>query len=171
MKNTFITAVLFFVSSHALFSQEVEGKEKQDKNPVVGIAMNLSTFNLIEYEASGLIPPGQSVSVLFNLGNDFRMEAEIAGMLTPLNDETYLFYGLGLFFKNSKDKINALYGVRIGRIEFEGETGLYFTPAIGGEYNFSRRFSLGGEIQFRTTLYGDEPTVVINAPVSLRFYL
>lgn len=48
-------------------------------------------------------------------------------------------------------------GVQITGTKMQTVDGFFVAPAIGGEYLFSDRFSLGAEVQFRhTSIKGDE---------------
>lgn len=68
-----------------------------------------------------------------------------------------------------KDKVDIYYGVRNGlictwdydRYDWNGteryersKTDYYFGPAMGGEYFFSKHFSLGGEVQLNYVFIG-----------------
>ncbi|HHS12244.1 MAG TPA: hypothetical protein ENN03_00585 [bacterium] len=80
----------------------------------------------------------------------------------------YMEYGAGLFFMKWFGPVDLYGGVRFGFFfsKMAGEyndsesswsrNDLFVGPALGGEYFFTRHLSLGGEVQFIYTKWGDE---------------
>lgn len=173
MKKPIVLVLLFLVGVCFAQAQEKEGRLK---DPKAGISVNLSTFNISGLETTGIITTGNSFSLPINVGKRLRLEPEAAGLIHresfyyyPRRD-VYLSFGMGIFLRNGKEDISILYGIRAGGISYDGDLGLYISPAVGAEYFLSKRFSLGGEIQISNTIIGRIQTIAIQTPVSLTFY-
>jgi len=137
-----------------------------------GIGLSFGREPLI-VEGIKLIPERPTFYLPINLSQHFRIEPELGIYCYRLSDyETkYIYdilsYGFGVFGLDHKDQFEVSYGVRLLWLYFEqnvkyrmhrahiaNRTDFVFGPAIGGVYNFSKHFSLGGEIQFNYTKVG-----------------
>ena len=109
--------------------------------------------------------------------NTFRIEPEIGTCRVrrqqgPFEESVKgIEVGLGVFPQMLQQNFRLYYGVRLGYTRivredpFFGDTrtltlnGFFVAPAVGGEYLFSDRFSLGAEAQFRHTSVKGENVV------------
>jgi hypothetical protein len=109
-----------------------------------------------------------------NISEHFRLEPEIgfasqtsSGIDQKLSaSASNVELGCGFFYLKKYDSLNLYSGIRLGlilshqKVTLDGETGknsktdVLIGPAIGAEYFFVKRFSLGGEFQFIYTKYG-----------------
>lgn len=84
---------------------------------------------------------------------------------------TYMDFGAGVFFLKWYGPVNLSFGARFGMFntnfkeangveEVSSRMDMYFGPALGGEYFFTKNFSLGGEIEFLYGMWGDMKVTV-----------
>ncbi|MFC2079921.1 hypothetical protein ACFLRQ_00440 [Bacteroidota bacterium] len=169
-----ITIVLF--SLLAVTLSQAQENEDQTKDPKIGIALNLITFNYSGVDYSDIIIPSRIVSVPLNLRENFRLEPEFAFMIYKDDFEYYsrsekhIQFGSGIFYRKKGEYMEALFGVRTGVTIIDSDPGYYFSPLIGVEYHLFKGIHLGGEIQFANTFYGDFRTSKIQIPLYLRLY-
>ena len=99
----------------------------------------------------------------------FRHSREEPGAIDVDYSVSTFEIGLGVFPQTLQQNFRLYYGLRVGYVAMEEEAkqttsvrgtevtatatqdadGFFLAPAVGGEYLFSDRFSLGGEVQFR----------------------
>ncbi len=159
----FFILLVTLLTSYSVFAQEDESTGSK-------FGLGVSVFNINEYlyEYSEPIAP---IYLTFDIGDKFRLEPIIGFSLRERFSQLSLL--VGAFRKAPISKFNLLYGGRIGYSGI-GNTGsemFVIAPAIGGEYNFIRNFSIGSEIQLR----GMKPKVgdfvaVTHSSFIARFY-
>ena len=148
----FLFLLFFLIISFQLKAQE---KEKS-----IGIGISLS--NIV-----GVFDDSLVIYLPIHTSSKFRLEPEIGFNLYSdsfgiwNNTSVSLSIGCGFFAVKNKGKFNIYYGVRNGFIinsystnGRSSRTDLFFSPALGGEYLFSKHFSLGGEAQISYILIG-----------------
>ncbi len=153
MKHFFVAVVLAAVV--AIPAQDVRA---QDTRVGLGVGINegLSIFVPIDFGSFRLEP---------QLG--FRMMSSESGNVD--RSSTTLILGTGIFAEGAEVANTVIYyGGRLGIVQNSekvetpaGETDestldFFLGPAVGVEYFFSDRFSLGGEAQLIFTMFGEE---------------
>lgn len=170
MKKTIF--ILLFVLTFFAASILLQGQEKRSRIGI-GISMgkeitssNGSVLTLFDFP---------SIYVPIIISSKFRLEPGIgfyrySDSGTDWEESTtILSLSFGIFVVTRKDKVDIYYGVRNGliciwdydRYDWNGteryersKTDYYFGPAMGGEYFFSKHFSLGGEVQLNYVFIG-----------------
>jgi len=148
----FLFLVIFLVPSFQLEAQEGEKS--------IGLGVSLSKI-------AGWFNDSLVIYLPIHTSSKFRLEPEIGFNLHSdsfgiwNNTSFSLSVGCGFFAVKHKEKVNIYYGVRNGFIINSYRTNgrssrmdLFFSPALGGEYLFSKHFSLGGEVQISYILIG-----------------
>lgn len=171
-KRTKIILLTLFFAFTIVNAQETNEK----KSTRVGIGVSLLDLNdVMGFVISQGTSQSSTLCLTIDSSPTFRIEPEIGYFVynrerkdnNYKSENTLKSYriGAGLFVKKSKDtNFHMFYGVRLGYLsssakskyssEFssgkdeESSSGFYIAPALGGEYNFSDYFSLGGETQF-----------------------
>lgn len=160
-----------------IFISCATGQENQVK---VGIGVSVNPTALFSSNTSPtmFLPVGlTNIYVPIMTSMNFRLEPEV-GILTLSSEtsgsspsktsSTALRFGLGLFYVKPLDSSFSFYvGPRLGilvssttvKYTFDpetktSETDFYVGACVGGEYSFSRHFSLGGEVQLNYVSYG-----------------
>lgn len=150
-------------------------KKEKENNSIIGIGVIFhNLWQDLFYDR--YIP---TVFIPINVNKKFKIEPEFGYYKdTDKNEnwertDTRLRIGIGLFGKNTKVKTTLYYGIRLGYISSKNihktksyfgnnsskenkTTRFFFGPAVGGEYFFGSRFSLGGEAGFRYTSINTE---------------
>ena len=132
----------------------------QDKEKNVGIGVSLS-------KVAGWLSDYLTFYMPINTSSKFRLEPEIGFNLASdslgIWNRTNLTVsvGCGFFALKHKEKANIYYGARFGCLLISyrtngrsSRTDFFFGPALGGEYLFSKNFSLGGEVQLIYNMIG-----------------
>jgi hypothetical protein len=113
----------------------------------------------------GFAPSSSSLFIPMNISKHFRLEPEIGfSSGTSTNHSiTAVSLACGFFYLKKYDSLNFYGGIRLGlfldhqKVTLDGlpgntakssQTDILIGPAIGAEYLFAKRFSLGGEFQF-----------------------
>jgi hypothetical protein len=177
----------------------------------IGLGVTLNPIALADLDGDlAVLPIGlTNFTVPIRLGDGFRLEPElgILRLTTQVSGtgfsgestETVLRYGLSahFFLAEASSDFRPYVGPRVGFVRntqdsssdgssFESKrTDSYFGVAIGGEYWFTPRFSLGGEVQLNRVSIGDEEVtgepssgfdsdaslISNNGVIAIRFYL
>ena len=151
--------------------------------PSVGLGIALNPIAMVDIdEEFGVLPLGfGNFTVPIRMGARARLEPELGiyrakfefseGALSGESVQSILRYGVALHFMMTEtDSFRPYLGPRVGfirhseRQEIGGggapdettRTDSYVGLAIGGEYWFTPRFSLGGELQINRVGIGDE---------------
>ena len=162
----------------ALFAFLVTGPayaQQGSRRVGIGVAIGNPYDILPQLEAETLAAP--TILIPIQVTDGFRLEPEI-GIFRSRNEElgpssrndeaivdtvNGVEVGVGLFPQKLQQNFRLYYGVRVGYMRiaeegpFFGDTrtvtlnGFFVAPAVGGEFLFSNRFSLGAEVQFRHT--------------------
>jgi len=171
-----LTINLCFLALISFISSAI-GQESQVK---VGIGVSVNPTALFSSSSSltMFLPVGlTNIYVPIMTSANFRLEPE-AGILSFSSEtsgpspyktsSTSLRLGIGLFYVKHLDSSFAFYvGPRLGILASSttvrysvdpetktSETDFFIGACIGGEYSFSRHFSLGGEVQLNYISYG-----------------
>ncbi|MGD0709755.1 MAG: hypothetical protein ABR968_01095 [Bacteroidales bacterium] len=173
MKKTIIIFGLLALN-HA-FSSITYGQKSDTSKFKIGFGISLLNINDFETYSSeeGYVPYSTSISIPMTFRNHFRMEPEL-GFSRVIgknnNFNNYISMGLGLYFLHSKRELTLLYGVKLGA----DINNIYEALAIGGEYFFSPRFSLGGMFMLKLTqtekILPNNTALSTNSSILLRFY-
>lgn len=151
----------------------------QQQRPRVGVGVGLSTFDFNVSALANSFPAAvpDSVYVPIALTPTFRIEPQI-GVATlnqnsgnnPSIETSVVSVGLGAFWLvPASDQMDVYFGGRVVRTSFSSKlkfdpprtnettdgADLRFIPAVGGEYSFHPRFSLGAEVQLQLIVFGD----------------
>ena len=182
------TAAIFLLSAPA----QAQGTNHDEGTHFgLGAAFNLATIFVLGAGGVSVVGPFSSASILIPIDilGVVRIEPEIAfGHAEESNDDeetdsaSLIRPGIGVFFMfplgdNAGGYVGARGGPAINLTTDEetdpaggtvNTTGTridgFFAPAFGGEYYFSKHFSLGAEIQVAFTFLGDEETDVDPGP-------
>lgn len=149
--------------------------QAQDRKSLIGIGISMGK-EIISSNGSVLtLFDFPSIYVPIIISSKFRLEPGIgfyrySGSGTNWEESTtILSLSFGIFAVTRKDKVDIYYGVRNGlictwdydRYDWNGveryersKTDYYVGPAMGGEYFFSKHFSLGGEVQLNYVFIG-----------------
>jgi len=156
-----VSFILLFMVSFFLMSNLIHAQKKEDR---IGIGVSIGkeitfeegTFTLLDFPSFYVTLIGFSY---------FRVEPEIGYYRYSSSDENLkssheiLSVGCGFFYAIRKEKVDVYFGMRLGVIQTSSyfkspldewdrsKIDFYIGPALGGEYLFTKRFSLGGEIQ------------------------
>ncbi|HEX7070356.1 MAG TPA: outer membrane beta-barrel protein [Rhodothermales bacterium] len=135
----------------------------------VGLGLGIATAGVTD----GLDFGTAAIYVPIDFGS-FRLEPEVGFVrfdreAGPVEQSNTVFHlGTGIFAMRPHGNTALYYGGRIGFArqseetelpggdEEESSTNLFLGPAVGAEYAFSERFSLGGEAQIIFTALGEE---------------
>ena len=162
MNKTNSTTFPILLLSITLIAFTANAQEETRSITKMGIGIGISPSILLSDDDSESIL--SSTSIYFPVTTaTFRFEPELGIYRYSLSldsddiSQTALKVGAGFFWLNTLYNTTVYYGTRAGIIyysvsgsavsESESETDLYIGPAIGGEYNFSARLSIGGEAQ------------------------
>lgn len=165
--NLFSAFLVFLLSASMIEAQE-------DTKVGLGVAI----VDLQQLLEASTLETNATISIPIITSSGFRLEPEIGLFTTTQKAEyegssseytvTSWSIGLGLFSQKEYGDFNLYYGGRVGymskKVSMEssfssGEettSGFYIGPAIGGEHNFSKHFSLGVEAQFGYALLTNE---------------
>lgn len=159
MKKKRTVIVLFMLNLVILNS--AFGQEKQAKNAKIGLGVSL--FNYLDYGAvQGLY---NLIYVPIDRGELLRIEPTI-GFLRIDNEQRY-FVGFGVFGRKTKEKINLLYGARLG---VDSRNDVVVAPTFGAEYYFVDQFSIGAEVQLKASTFAQKWIYQTNSMAMIRFY-
>jgi|GEM_PF-852069 len=128
-----------------------------------------------------------SIYIPITVSRSFRIEPEIGfwnySTLSGTSEYRYwiLRIGLGMFLLRGKERTGYYYGIRSSvNLNSEpagagsGKTDFFIGPALGGEYLFSKHFSLGGEAQLNFVSYytnmNSESSLSTKTVLFLRWY-
>ncbi len=151
------------------------------QRPRVGVGVGLSTFdfNVTMLLANNAFPAAvpDSLYVPIALTPTFRIEPQIGVALVnqssgnnPSIETSYVSLGLGVFWLSPQtDQFDLYFGGRVVRTSYSSKqkfdpprgtesidgVDLRIIPAVGGEYSFHPRFSLGAEVQLQLVSFGD----------------
>ena len=156
MKKTLLIFIVYGLSSHFLFAQEL--KSTQSK-----FGIGVSFFNLSEYLNESSF--GNSIYLTINTKNNFRLEPTIGFSFSKDLSKYYL--GLGAFKFKDISNLRILTGIRLGLTD---KSRFDIAPTLGGEYYLKDHFSIGSEIQLRGTYEKGDFTIFTNTLVLVRFY-
>ena len=182
------TAAIFLLSAPA----QAQGTNHDEGTHFgLGAAFNLATILVVAPGGAAFLAPFSSASILIPIDilGVVRIEPELNfGHVESTNDDeetdsaSIIRPGLGVFFMfplgdNAGGYVGARGGPAINLITDEESDPAggtinttntridgFFAPAFGGEYYFSKHFSLGAEIQVAFTFIGDEETDVDPGP-------
>ncbi len=153
----------FMLLAAFVIVQRAQGQEKDEQFGKIGLGMaflSVSDFSFYnEYNGGNLI------YVPINIKEKYRIEPEVA-IIFNSNDKQ-ISLGTGLFKLKRNNNLLLHYGVRLG---YWSSGAIYFTPAIGGEYFISKRFSIGAEQQFRIVTDVDSYYGSTNTKALIRYY-
>lgn len=171
-----ILAAAVLVNQGALEAQQPGGVR-------VGVGVSLNPAAIIDPDAGLFLPVGLgNIYLPIQIGRSVRLEPEV-GLFRASQKasntgfsfsetSTVLRLGIGVFYAFPVDHgFRAYLGPRAGLIRTTDRveatlspssttkrTDHYLGVALGGEYLFTPRFSLGAEAQFNRTSLGDEET-------------
>lgn len=131
-------------------------------------------FNYLEYWDTDFPMDINKIHFVINPNNKLRIEPEISGGYNRNYADYWVYVGTGLFHQKQNNKLNILYGMRLGAsFDSYSELNFHVAPAFGMEYFVGEQFSLGAEIQLKTGfnyLDYEMVNVALLAPISARFY-
>ncbi len=159
MKNRIVFIALMLMT--LLSTQSLFGQDEEKCNLKFG--MGVSLYNSGDYSIENEYT--NSFYTTLDIGSKFRLEPSIGFVLSD-NFKHYSF-GIGVFGKKPISKFNLLYGLRLG---YGSKETISVAPAIGGEYNFIKNFSIGSEIQLKGLLNEGEWTIYSISSIIVRFY-
>ena len=167
--------VVLVLSPACLFAQE----EKQNESKIkVGIGASLISFDPVLYYDWDMFMNHISVPVDFG---KFRLEPQIGITLYKYSasswssgHEYYIDGSIGLFLVSNKTNFKLHYGLRPGLWHFDDEKYPYLSLSAGGEYFFSKHFSIGAETQLRYMTdsedWFDYKIITTNTSLLIRYY-
>jgi opacity protein-like surface antigen len=195
MKNISLFFLLLFLCSGLLLAQPDSTKSKVRFG--IGATLGNRFLGITSQEISNL--PADYTNIYFPIINPetFRLEPEVGIWRTKSkrdNSESTnmnLRFGVGFFSFRLKQKTAIYYGIRVGVVwtsrtsssdsesNEDSKSDYYFGVATGGEYFFSKKFSIGAETQLNYITQGnydkeseDSNTIIsTRALLVFRFYL
>ena len=167
----------------AVLAAEPAYAQQRSRRVGIGAALGDVSDVLLQLEVGAVIAPVILIPVQVTEG--FRLEPEIGVFRSSVkeiasgasddeasvNAVTGVEIGVGVFPQTLQEDFRLYYGVRFGYARIVQEDplfrdtrtltldGFFVAPAVGGEYLFSDRFSLGAEVQLRHTSVKGENVV------------
>lgn len=129
----------------------------------LGVSLDQGLVAYSSYAYSTIVYPGTQASIYFPIfiSNRFRIEPEFGVLGLERNSRSnYNFrFGLGLFPFSLRKSVIIYGGLRFGFIlstsQDEKKWDIFAGPSFGGEYFFSKHFSLGAETQLNYVSLGE----------------
>jgi hypothetical protein len=173
----------------ALLATEPAYAQQGSRRVGIGAALGDVSDVLLQLEVDQVTAP--VILIPIQVTDGFRLEPEIdffrssVKELGPgasddeasVNSVNGVEVGIGVFPQTRQENFRLYYGVRVGYTKVVQEDplfrdtrtltldGFFVSPAVGGEYLFSDRFSLGAEVQLRhTSVKGDNVVEGITLP-------
>ena len=153
-----ILLVYFFIVQ-ASIGQEVKREESR-----FGLGATFFFMNTFDYfrDHESL----NEIYIIYEVNSKFRLEPAIGFEIIPHEKNKY-YFGIGAYRKKHLPNFNVLYGLKLGLTDRKGKS---IAASVGGEYFFSKNFSLGSELQFKCLNFLDDWIVSTYSPIFVRFY-
>ena len=163
-----LLSFVFLIAATSVQSQSTDHKRKY------GFGLTLSEVSKLNTTIDSRLPT-QTILIPIRLTNKIRIEPEIGFLQfkresSDENSKSQLTerikqLGVGICQLTSQNSFEFYYGARFGYISYsskdeyvsgnfidrdeESGSGFYISPVLGGEYYFSKHFSVGGEVQLK----------------------